>query len=70
MGFRYFRPHGHEVTWRVLHGTYAVSVDDPGDTAWLIVRVTWRGKRAERTCTLEAHGNSGSDRVNLHVVTN
>jgi hypothetical protein len=70
VGFRYFRPNGHEVTWRVVHDGYTVSVGDPGDTATLFVRVTWRAKRVERTCTLDAQGNSGTDSVNLHVITN
>ena len=70
VGFRYFLPNGHEVTWRVLHDGYSVPVQQRGDTATLVVRVAWRAKRVERTCTLNAQGNSGTDSVNLHVITN
>jgi ribosomal protein S17 len=74
VGFRYFRPNGHEVTWRVVHDGYTAPSVEEGDTAALTVRVAWRSKRAERICTLHAHykglPRTDGDRVNLHVITN
>jgi hypothetical protein len=73
VGFRYFRPNGHEVTWRVVHDGYTARSVDLGATATLTVRVAWRSKRVERTCTLHAHfkglNRTYGDRVNLHVIT-
>jgi hypothetical protein len=69
VGFRYFRPNGHEVTWRVVHGGYTAPSVEVGDTATLTVRVAWRSMREERTCTLNSEGLSGTDSVNLHVIT-
>jgi hypothetical protein len=74
VGFRYFRPNGHEVTWRVVHGGYTAPSVAVGNTATLTVRVAWRSMREERTCTLHAHfkglPRTAGDRVNLHVITN
>jgi hypothetical protein len=71
VGFRYFAPNGHEVTWRVIHKGYTVSSVGQGDTAALTIRVAWRSMREERTCTLHARyaERKESDSVNLHVIT-
>jgi hypothetical protein len=70
VGFRYFLPNGREVTGTVVHDGYTAEVHEIGDSRTLIVRVTWRAKSVERTCALNAQGNTGDDRVNLHVITN
>ena len=70
VGFRYFLPNGHEVTWEVVHDGYTRDVHELGVSRTLIVRVTWRAKGVERTCTLNAQGNTGDDHVNLRVITN
>ncbi len=72
VGFRYFAPNGHEVTWRVIHKGYTVPSVAQGDTASLTIRVAWRSMREERTCTLHARyaERKESDSVNLHVITN
>jgi hypothetical protein len=71
VGFRYFRPSGREVTRRVVDGGYTAHAVEQGDTAKLTVRVAWRSNRDERTCTLNARFEdvSGTDSVNLHVLT-
>jgi len=70
VGFRYFLPSGEEVTAKVINDGYTFSVHHRGDRRSLIVQATWRGKRADRTCELDAAGNSGSDDVRLRVITN
>jgi len=69
VGFRYFLPSGEEVTATVINDGYMFSVHHRGDRRSLIVQATWRGKRAERTCELDAAGNTGSDDVRLRVIT-
>jgi hypothetical protein len=69
VGFRYFLPDGHEVTWEVVHDGYTRDVHEIGVSRTLVVRATWRAKGADRTCTLRAQGNTGDDRVNLRVIT-
>jgi hypothetical protein len=70
VGFRYFAPNGHEVTWRVIHKGYTVFSVGQGDTATLTIRVAWRSMREERTCALHARyaERKESDSVNLHVI--
>jgi hypothetical protein len=70
VGFRYFRPNGHEVTWKVVHDGYTAQVHDKGESRTLIVLITWRAKGVERTCRLDAQGFTGTDHVNLRVITN
>jgi hypothetical protein len=70
VGFRYFLPSGKEVTAKVIDDGYTFSVHHRGDRRSLIVQATWRGKRVERTCELDATGNTGSDDVRLRVITN
>jgi hypothetical protein len=70
VGFRYFLPGGKEVTRQVVHDGYTAEVHELGVSRRLTVRVTWRAKGVERTCRLDAQGNTGTDHVDLRVITN
>ena len=67
VGFRYFKPNGREVTWRVTHDGYSYHQVPKGQTRSLRIRLLAHRAGSDGRCHLDATGLLGVDRVAIHV---